>query len=205
MLQGIRYQGLFTDIWSSGVILFTMICGYLPFEDPNTDELYRKIIEGRFEIPDDLSEDAKDLLRNILRTDPKKRFNIAKIKAHRWFNLCHYKEKEGFMKKIDEEVMKKIKGMGLDEKKCRSFIMQNEHNFLSASYYLILQKKLRKEEHIKNFLETLRHFHKIKRGYSCPKKLLYEPTIFDVYFYHTIHEKIFISAKSLSEESGFFL
>ena len=66
MLQGKKYQGLLSDIWSSGVILFAMLCGYLPFEDPDTEELYRKIIDGKFEIPDFLSEDAKDILKNIL-------------------------------------------------------------------------------------------------------------------------------------------
>ena len=43
MIAGKRYKGQDVDIWSCGVILFAMLCGYLPFEDPNTAQLYKKI------------------------------------------------------------------------------------------------------------------------------------------------------------------
>lgn len=75
------------DLWSCGVILFALICGYLPFEDPNTANLYKKILSGDFGIPKHVSSDAKDLLRKVLNTDPTKRFNSKDIKAHPWFNM----------------------------------------------------------------------------------------------------------------------
>ncbi len=43
MIQGKRYSGYMVDIWSCGIIMFAMICGYLPFEDPVTNNLYKKI------------------------------------------------------------------------------------------------------------------------------------------------------------------
>ncbi len=66
--------------------MFALICGYLPFEDPNTTNLYQKILRGDFEIPKYVSRDATDLLNNILCTDPEKRYKIADIRRHRWFN-----------------------------------------------------------------------------------------------------------------------
>ena len=46
MIAGKQYCGPLADIWSMGVILFALVCGYLPFEDPNTAMLYKKILAG---------------------------------------------------------------------------------------------------------------------------------------------------------------
>jgi len=87
MIAGKRYNGLNVDIWSCGVILYALICGYLPFEDPNTNNLYKKIMNGNYEVPDFISTEAKDLLKSVLNTDPEKRFKINDIRRHSWFNI----------------------------------------------------------------------------------------------------------------------
>ena len=74
MVAGKTYNGLNVDIWSSGIVLFAMICGYLPFEDSNTTRLYKKIINGDFIIPIMVSKDARNLLTGILQTDPLVRY-----------------------------------------------------------------------------------------------------------------------------------
>lgn len=85
MIAGKRYHGLTADIWSCGVVLFAMICGYLPFEDPNTTALYKKIMAGDFSIPKFVSPLARELLYGILNTDPERRFKLKDIRAHGWF------------------------------------------------------------------------------------------------------------------------
>lgn len=50
------YQGPAADIWSCGVVLFTLVAGFLPFEDPNTSALYKKILSGSYEKPRWLSD-----------------------------------------------------------------------------------------------------------------------------------------------------
>jgi len=55
MIAGKKYYGLKSDIWSSGVVLYAMVCGFLPFEDPKTSNLYKKILAGDFKIPKFLS------------------------------------------------------------------------------------------------------------------------------------------------------
>ena len=87
MIAGKKYNGLQVDIWSCGVILFAMLCGYLPFEDPNTSLLYKKILGGEYKIPKFVSPEGNDLISNILNTNPSKRFSIEDIRKHPWFNL----------------------------------------------------------------------------------------------------------------------
>ena len=70
MIAGKRYAGSNVDIWSCGVILYALICGFLPFEDPNTAKLYKKILGGEFAVPKYISLDARDLLHRVLNTDP---------------------------------------------------------------------------------------------------------------------------------------
>lgn len=92
MIAGKRYESPKVDIWSSGVILFTLMCGYLPFEDNDTSKLYEKILKGKYSIPSHVSSDGRDLLEKILTVDPEKRVGFEEVKAHRWFNL----HKRGF-------------------------------------------------------------------------------------------------------------
>lgn len=87
MIAGKKYHGTNVDIWSCGVILFALVCGYLPFEDPNTSNLYKKILSADFSVPKFVSNEAKDLITCILNTDPEKRYKIEDIRKHPWFNL----------------------------------------------------------------------------------------------------------------------
>ena len=56
--------------------MYAMICGFLPFEDNDQNELYRKIKEGIYELPDTLSENAQSLLQGLLNIDPDQRFGV---------------------------------------------------------------------------------------------------------------------------------
>jgi 5'-AMP-activated protein kinase catalytic alpha subunit len=58
----------------------------LPFEDPNTANLYKKILNGEYTIPKIASEDAKDMIRNILQTNPEVRYRVQDIRRHPWYS-----------------------------------------------------------------------------------------------------------------------
>ena len=85
MVSGNKYNGFKIDIWSSGIILYAMLCGYLPFEDKDNDELFKKILECKLEFPRFLSFNSKDLIKKILVTNPDKRIGIEDIKKHPFF------------------------------------------------------------------------------------------------------------------------
>lgn len=85
MIAGKRYKGLKSDIWSSGVVLFAMVCGYLPFEDPKTSNLYKKILSADYQTPKFISRECDDLLHKILNTNPESRYSIDDIRSHPWY------------------------------------------------------------------------------------------------------------------------
>jgi serine/threonine protein kinase len=66
ILSGKLYGGEEVDVWSIGVILFAMLCDSLPFNDDSMSLLFKKIKEGRFYIPNFVSEEARDLMNRIL-------------------------------------------------------------------------------------------------------------------------------------------
>ena len=85
MIKGKKYNGFKIDIWSSGIILYVMLCGYLPFEDDDYNILFKKILECKLFFPKYISKNSKDLMEKILVTDPNKRINIAEIKEHPFY------------------------------------------------------------------------------------------------------------------------
>lgn len=97
MIAGKIYSGRISDIWSIGIILFVMICGYLPFDEENNYVLYKRILEGKYEFPDCISESAKDLISKILNVDPNQRFSLDQIKQHSWFNNIKFTSIQGIL------------------------------------------------------------------------------------------------------------
>lgn len=114
MIKGERYEGLKADIWSSGVILFAMVCGRLPFEDENTSHLFKKIIAGKYTPSSGLSSDCKNILSRILEVNPQKRYSVEEIRAHPWMSLSRTPDSKGIVIGVDripveQKVLKRIK------------------------------------------------------------------------------------------------
>ena len=151
MINGEKYNGLLVDIWSSGIVLYAMICGYLPFEDKDNDILYDKICEGKFIVPNFISDLANDFLHKILNIDPTKRYNLNQIKNHPWFNLINQKNNicEGlnlnlFIIPIDEDLIEKMEEFNYKRDEVKRCILSNRHNHITTTYYLLLKQKIKK-------------------------------------------------------------
>jgi 5'-AMP-activated protein kinase catalytic alpha subunit len=63
-----------------------MLCGYLPFEDPDTPTLYKKILSGNYTCHKSLSPEAIDLIEHILNNNQQERYTIEQIRNHPWMN-----------------------------------------------------------------------------------------------------------------------
>ena len=144
-----HYNGGLSDIWSSGIILYLMLCGKLPFYHEQNEIMYQQILCGKIELPNFLSDNAKDILTKIIEIDPKKRFNFQQIKEHPWFNII---DKDEFIHKgivinediipVDEEIIQKMEKIGFNKMEVRYNIIKNFHNKITAVYNLLLKKKI---------------------------------------------------------------
>lgn len=79
------YDGAKADIWSSGVVLFVLLAGFLPFRDSNLMEMYRKIARAEIKYPNWFPTEARRLVSKILDPNPETRISIAKIMENSWF------------------------------------------------------------------------------------------------------------------------
>jgi len=87
VLKGLKYDQS-CDMWSIGVISYILLCGYEPFFAENDNEMFKRILKGdyQFDSPwwDEVSENAKDLVRKLLVVDPAKRLTPAAALKHVW-------------------------------------------------------------------------------------------------------------------------
>lgn len=87
VLQG-HFYGKEVDMWSVGVVLYILLCGFPPFYDESNKALFQQIIHARYQFMDpywtDVSDTAKDLVSKLLQVDPKKRYTTKQVLAHPW-------------------------------------------------------------------------------------------------------------------------
>lgn len=82
IVSGSRYDGEEVDVWSCGVILYVMLTGRLPFCGEDLDETFDLVRHGVFRMPEDLSIEAKSLIRRMLEVDPRYRASLVSIWEH---------------------------------------------------------------------------------------------------------------------------
>ena len=150
IISGERYDPITVDIWSSGITLFAMICGYLPFDEESKSVLYKKILSVDYSIPSHVSSSAVDLIRKILVRNPERRYSIADIKKHPWFNL--FKPNQcvpGIIAKktvfpVDKIVARVTsKRMNIPVELITKMNQYHEHNKYTTLYYLLMKKQLK--------------------------------------------------------------
>jgi serine/threonine protein kinase len=89
MVKGQPYTRA-ADIWSSGVLLFSMVAGRLPFDDDNVQHLLEKVVYSDVHYPGFMSPPLIDLLKKMLCKTPEGRISLDRIKEHHWFSQAEY-------------------------------------------------------------------------------------------------------------------
>lgn len=148
MISGFEYEPMACDVWSCGVILFALVCGYLPFEDENQSVLYNQILAARYELPDYTSPVFNDLVSRILVVDPTQRITLPQILEHRWFKPLPLISPRVIVDhagdiKLDEELLGQFRQWNVSRDYAEKCLRLRKHNYVTTIYFLLLSKKRR--------------------------------------------------------------
>ena len=148
IIQNDYYNPELADVWSLGVVLYVMVCGYLPFSEDDDNENKNLIINGKVDYPPQISNKVKDLLKHMLDIDPNKRYTFQKIVRHPWFKPFDEATLTGgcnpykMIYPVDERILKLIVIYGFNKKEVDKDLKQNTFNCRTGLYKQLTNKLL---------------------------------------------------------------
>nr|XP_023681278.1 MAP/microtubule affinity-regulating kinase 3 isoform X4 [Paramormyrops kingsleyae] len=145
LFQGKKYDGPEVDVWSLGVILYTLVSGSLPFDGQNLKELRERVLRGKYRIPFYMSTDCENLLKRFLVLNPAKRGTLEQIMKDRWINAgCEEDELKPFVEpELDISDQKRIDiivGMGYSREEIQESLARMKYDEITATYLLLGRK-----------------------------------------------------------------
>uniref|UniRef100_A0A671LUR9 MAP/microtubule affinity-regulating kinase 3 n=1 Tax=Sinocyclocheilus anshuiensis TaxID=1608454 RepID=A0A671LUR9_9TELE len=145
LFQGKKYDGPEVDIWSLGVILYTLVSGSLPFDGQNLKELRERVLRGKYRVPFYMSTDCESILRRFLVLNPTKRCTLEQIMKDKWMNVGyenddlkpHVEPVEDYNDSSRIDVMV---GMGYSRDEIKDALSTQKYNEIFAMYLLLGRK-----------------------------------------------------------------
>uniref|UniRef100_A0A4W4EP30 Serine/threonine-protein kinase MARK1 n=1 Tax=Electrophorus electricus TaxID=8005 RepID=A0A4W4EP30_ELEEL len=145
LFQGKKYDGPEVDVWSLGVILYTLVSGSLPFDGQNLKELRERVLRGKYRIPFYMSTDCENLLKRLLVLNPVKRGSLEQIMKDRWMNVGHEEEElqpysEPQPDFNDTKRIELMVTMGFPKDEITEALMGQKYDEVMATYLLLGRK-----------------------------------------------------------------
>ncbi|XP_055018426.1 serine/threonine-protein kinase MARK1 [Boleophthalmus pectinirostris] len=145
LFQGKKYDGPEVDVWSLGVILYTLVSGSLPFDGQNLKELRERVLRGKYRIPFYMSTDCENLLKKLLVLNPVKRGSLEQIMKDHWMNVGH--EEEELKPYIEPEAdfgdtsrIELMVTMGFPKDEITDSLQNQKYDDVMATYLLLGRK-----------------------------------------------------------------
>nr|XP_020465859.1 serine/threonine-protein kinase MARK2 isoform X12 [Monopterus albus] len=142
LFQGKKYDGPEVDVWSLGVILYTLVSGSLPFDGQNLKELRERVLRGKYRIPFYMSTDCENLLKKFLILNPSKRGSLEQIMRDRWMNVGY--EEDELKPYIEPQPDYKdprrtdiMLQMGFSQEEIQDSLVNQKYNDVMAAYLLL--------------------------------------------------------------------
>nr|XP_029543858.1 MAP/microtubule affinity-regulating kinase 3 isoform X14 [Oncorhynchus nerka] len=145
LFQGKKYDGPEVDVWSLGVILYTLVSGSLPFDGQNLKELRERVLRGKYRIPFYMSTDCENLLKRFLVLNPAKRGTFEQIMKDRWINVgSEEDELKPFVEPeqdiTDQKRIDVMVGMGFSPEEIQESLAKMKYDEITATYLLLGRK-----------------------------------------------------------------
>lgn len=96
LLKGEGYKGFSADLWSTGVVLYTMLSGTIPFKGNNVKDVYLAITNKEYIELTHISKEAQSLLKGLLEIDPSLRLSVTDALKHPWLHHVDVKNKNKY-------------------------------------------------------------------------------------------------------------
>ncbi|XP_060579754.1 SNF-related serine/threonine-protein kinase-like isoform X5 [Ruditapes philippinarum] len=154
ILLGDSYDAQAVDIWSLGVILFMLVCGKPPFQEVNDSETLTMIMDCKYQFPPHVSQSCRELVSLMLRKEPGHRATLQQIEEHAWLktgadDIPHFHMPLISRENVTEEVHvnvvdKMVEGCIATKEEILQSIEKDMYNHITATYYLLAERRLRK-------------------------------------------------------------
>ncbi|KAM9339420.1 MAP/microtubule affinity-regulating kinase 3-like [Symphorus nematophorus] len=145
LFQGKKYDGPEVDVWSLGVILYTLVSGSLPFDGQNLKELRERVLRGKYRIPFYMSTDCENLLKRFLVLNPGKRGTLEQVMKDRWISggpdeepLKPFIEPE--LNITDQRRIELMVGMGYSREEITDSLTNMKYDDITATYLLLAHR-----------------------------------------------------------------
>ncbi|XP_056383170.1 serine/threonine-protein kinase MARK2 isoform X9 [Hyla sarda] len=142
LFQGKKYDGPEVDVWSLGVILYTLVSGSLPFDGQNLKELRERVLRGKYRIPFYMSTDCENLLKKFLILNPSKRGTLEQIMRDRWMNVGYEDDElKPYIEPVpdykDPKRTELMITMGYTPEEIQDSLINQKYNEVMATYLLL--------------------------------------------------------------------